>query len=514
MWFKKLKIKTKLILLLNFSAAIALLISLLGSSYHTYEFEKERYIQTLQQLSMITSKNIEASLVFDDIDSARHMLVPLKIDDTIISVAIYDNKNELFIKIDFNEKSALVDFTKFIDIEKKYIDWEYIFVSTPVVSNNTRIGKLVILSSIDDLKQNVIDKILFLSIIVIFVLIIIILLSIKLQTIFSKPIIELSEVMLEISQTKNYEIQVVSKYDDEFGTLYKGFNSMISEINKKDASVHELLDTLHSAKDELQTLYNQVNQSIDYASLIQGILVPEIETLNSYFSTSFAIWHPKDKVSGDIYMIRPINENELIVMVLDCTGHGVSGAFLTILTKALETQVITSSLDLNNQFSPAKILASFNKSMKSILKQESKKSILNVGFDAQIIHFNKQTNLLKFAGARNPLYYICDGELHEIKGDKHSIGYKNSDVDFVFTNYEIQTKKDMIFYLATDGYWDQLGGEKKLPFGKRRFKEFLLKHHKENMQDQQELLLYGLDDYEQMSSKKRNDDITIVGLKV
>jgi len=506
-----LKIRTKLILLLSFSAAIALLFYLLASSYHVYKFEKESYLKRLQQLSWITSKNVEAPLIFDDEESARTILYPLSIDDAIKTVLIYNEKNKVFIKLDFQEETQALDFKK---IPREYITWEYILVSSPILNQNSKIGKVVLVASTDNLKKNVLNAIIFLSLIAFVVLVIIILLSFKLQKVFSKPIIDLSEVMIDISKSGDYTLQVLPKYNDEFGTLYDGFNNMISEINKKDANVHQLLNNLNSAKDDLQKLYNQTRMSIDYASLIQGVLVPETELLNNYFSKSFAIWHPKDKVSGDIYMIRNINENELVVMVLDCTGHGVSGAFLTILTKALEAEVISTSIKEKNTISPATILSTFNKSMKCILKQESKKSILNVGFDAQIIHFNKETKVLKFAGARNPLYYIDENELYEIKGDKHSIGYKDSDAEFIFKEHEIQTKDGMLIYLATDGFWDQMGGAKKLPYGKKRFKNFLLKHHQETMQDQQELLLYELDDYEQEGSTKRIDDVTIVGMKV
>ena len=152
--------------------------------------------------------------------------------------------------------------------------------------------------------------------------------------------------------------------------------------------------------------------------------------------------------------------------------------------------------------------------MKLLLKQDTKKSILNVGFDAQILYYNKKEKICRFAGARNPLYYIKSFEIYEIKADRHSIGYKNSDINYIFSEHEFVVEDGVIIYLATDGYWDQLGGKQRLPYGRKRFKKLLLDNHKETLSDQQEILLYEIDEYQDIGDINRIDDITIIGLAV
>ena len=200
-------------------------------------------------------------------------------------------------------------------------------------------------------------------------------------------------------------------------------------------------------------------------------------------------------------------------MVIDCTGHGVPGAFVTMLVKAIERQVIAKiNNDHTIQVSPAWILSYFNKSMKQLLKQENEDSISNAGFDGGIIYYNKKENIIKFAGAETPLFYVKDNELKTIKGNRHSIGYKKSKIDYEFKEHIIEVKEEMSFYLSTDGYFDQNGGEKSFPFGKKRFSSIVEENHTELFIDQKEILLDTLQEYQQ--NDERNDDITIVGFQI
>ena len=139
-------------------------------------------------------------------------------------------------------------------------------------------------------------------------------------------------------------------------------------------------------------------------------------------------------------------------------------------------------------------------------------SISNAGFDGGIIYYNKQENIIKFSGAETPLFYVADGELSIIKGSRHSIGYKKSDVNYEFKEHTIEVKKGMQFYLTTDGYLDQNGGEKGFCFGKKRFQKIILDNYQESMADQQELFLHELAKYQ--GQEERNDDVTVVGFKI
>ncbi|MDB2563004.1 SpoIIE family protein phosphatase, partial [Sulfurimonas sp.] len=262
---------------------------------------------------------------------------------------------------------------------------------------------------------------------------------------------------------------------------------------------------------ELEDTHKHTQESIEYASLIQGALIPDNAIFEHFFQDSFAIWQPKDIVGGDIYLMNKINENEFVLMVIDCTGHGVPGAFVTMLVKAIERQLM-SNIHNEEITSPAKILSIFNKSIKHLLKQESMDSVSNAGFDGGILYYNKKEKYITYAGAETPLFYVEDDRIQVIKGSRHSIGYKKSDINFEFTQHRIDVKNGMCFYLTTDGYLDQNGGEKGFPYAKKRFKALIEENHTKPMLNQEEIFLDKLNAYQ--GNEETNDDITIVGFKI
>jgi serine phosphatase RsbU (regulator of sigma subunit) len=201
-------------------------------------------------------------------------------------------------------------------------------------------------------------------------------------------------------------------------------------------------------------------------------------------------------------------------MVIDCTGHGVPGAFVTMLVKAIERQIVATIKHNKDEIvSPGKLLGIFNRSMKHLLRQEDEYSVSNAGFDGSILYYNKKENIIKFSGAETPLFYIDESnKLITIKGNRQSIGYKKCDSNFEFKEHTIEVKQGMQFYLATDGYLDQNGGDKGFPFGKKRFCNIINEYRNESFADQQEVLLDELALYQ--GDEDRNDDVTLIGFKI
>ena len=272
-------------------------------------------------------------------------------------------------------------------------------------------------------------------------------------------------------------------------------------------------EELEVAKNSLEEVYRHTRDSIQYAALIQSALIPNNSNARKYFKDFLAIWHPKDMVGGDIYLFEELrDENEIILMVIDCTGHGVPGAFVTMVVKAIERQIIASLKYSNEPVSPAKMLQIFNTEMKSFLDQHDRSSLSNSGFDGQIVYYNKQKNILKIASARNEIFYIQENVLHSIKGDRQSVGYKDTPLDYEFSEHIIDLSKETSLYLFTDGYWDQIGGKRGFSFGKKRLKTLLQNIHTHTMADQQEELLYTLQEYQ--GDIENLDDITILALKI
>jgi len=284
--------------------------------------------------------------------------------------------------------------------------------------------------------------------------------------------------------------------------------TMAKEIAKRK----EAENSLSQALDNLKETNKLISDSIEYASLIQHALIPEKKLLDNTFEDYFTLWKPKDVVGGDIYLFEQINEDESILMVIDCTGHGVPGAFVTMLVKAIERQIVSTILNNNEEISPAKILNIFNKNIKHLLKQETVDSVSNAGFDGGIFYYNKKENLVKFSGAETPLFYLVDGEIKTIKGSRHSIGYKKSDPNFEFKEHTIQVTKGMQFYLTTDGFIDQNGGEKGFPFGKTKFKNIIIQNYQKDMKTQKDNFIQELQNYQKEYT--RNDDITLIGVRL
>ncbi|MEA2029529.1 MAG: SpoIIE family protein phosphatase [Campylobacterota bacterium] len=292
-------------------------------------------------------------------------------------------------------------------------------------------------------------------------------------------------------------------------------NKDLEELNHNlEIKVDQRTYDLEKTKQEIETIHQHTKASIEYASMIQSSLIPSDELFANHFEEFFTLWDPKDIVGGDIYLLEEIQDGDgVLLMVIDCTGHGVAGALVTMLVKAIERQIISTLEHTNNEnVSPAEMLKVFNISMKKLLKQESHKSLSNAGFDGQILYFDKKKKIVKCASARNEIFYLQNGEVHTIKGDRHSVGYRDSKPNYEFTEHTIDVSTPTSLYISSDGYWDQLGGEKQIGFSKKRLKKLIAKIKDEPMAEQKEKLLSSLQEYQ--GKRERQDDITFIGLKV
>jgi len=264
----------------------------------------------------------------------------------------------------------------------------------------------------------------------------------------------------------------------------------------------------------LAQVNKQITDSIQFAAIIQQAFIPEQQELSLFFEDYFTLWKPRDIVGGDIYFFDRLNDkDQAVLFFIDCTGHGVPGAFVTMLVKTLFRNLISFINKENEVVDPAKLLTIINSSLKHLLKQHTKKSLSNAGLDAAIVFIDKKRSRLIYAGANIPLFFKKENTaaISMVKADRHSLGYKTSNADFVFKNHSLIFDETMQFYLTTDGYIDQNGGKKGFPMGKREFKTLLETHTKASMKDQKTILEEKLIAYQ--GDEDRNDDITIIGFK-
>lgn len=257
---------------------------------------------------------------------------------------------------------------------------------------------------------------------------------------------------------------------------------------------------------ELNEKNMKIMDSIQYAKFIQKSILPPLEELDSVLPGHFIIWKPKDIVGGDFYFLKKLSHG-YILAIGDCTGHGVPGALMTMTANSILNNIIEHVCSDD----PAIILKEMNLYLKQTLYGRSDENSIDDGLDAGIIYISNEKKLV-YAGAKIPLYKRTKDGIECFKGDRKGIGYRNTSNDYEFTNFEIEVKGDEVFYITTDGYTDQNGGEKDLPFGKKRLKEIILKYSGEPLDEQlnlfqQELKLY-------MKDEEQRDDITVMAFKV
>ena len=298
--------------------------------------------------------------------------------------------------------------------------------------------------------------------------------------------------------------------------LVTGLEAGASDYLTKPISKDELLARLktHLHIKELQVeavrlvaieaVNKMMMESIQYAKIIQSALLPNSAMVKTYLPKSFFLWMPRELVGGDMLYAESVADG-FIIAVIDCTGHGVPGAFMTMIAITSLRRIIRDE----NCYEPAKILKRLNFLVKTSLQQETEHAESDEGLDAAICLVKAHEQRLIFAGAKLPLYYIYNDKLTVIKGDKQSLGYKKSDLNFTFSNHTVNIEEGMSFYLSSDGFLDQLGGAKRFRFANKRFKNLLLENHHYTFDEQSERLLQAFNEYK--GDNDRQDDVTVVG---
>ncbi len=497
--FNNFSIRTKLIFLLSLSAMIALSISMISFSFSILSFQKQDSITNLTQLARISSENITASLTFDDEISAKNILQPLSINKNIQVALVYDLQNDLFASYVSDKNSFKIEkkLLNPLDTATKHFDWNQIGVTVPIVLNENIIGHLKIISDTEQLKSKVIDELQMMSVVSILTLFILVFLAFKIHKIFTRPIFNLINIMDLVARSNHYDMRVECENDDEFKYLYDGFSNMLAKVQTQNEKIEEI--------------HQQTRDSIEYSADIQKAILPKKENIDKFFNDSFVLWEPKDTVGGDIYFFQTLrHEDEALLMVIDCTGHGVPGAFVTMLVKAIEKEIVAKLIKSDYDINPAKIMNYFNKNMKKLLDQNDKNSISNAGFDGGIVYINKREKVLKFSGSQTPLFVVQDDVLQIIKGDKQSVGYKKTDIDYKYTEHKVDLFKPTRVYLTTDGYLDQTGGEKGFLYGKKRLVRLVSDVFKKPFYEQLKLFQKAFSNYKARSETK--DDGTLLGV--
>ena len=409
-----------------------------------------------------------------------------------------------------------------------------------------------------------------------FITIIIILFSLIIGSYFLKkilsPIEKLSKTALRV-QSGDLKIRSGIVRHDEIGILAREFDAMVEKLDghveELDKKVKEKTRELAENYSKLEYANSQVMESIQYARNIQHAILPHSETKPREISDSFVLWRPKDIIGGDIFWLTR-NQKGFIFAVIDCTGHGVPGAIMTMIACMALNQIVQElgqagchaangqardrisnkagdqtsnkagdqtsnkvndqisnkvndqisnkvsdqvnnklSNNFNKQICPGAILKELNRVVQLSLGQDSRDAESDDGLDIAICSVDTDGEILIFAGANLSLFIQENGEIQRIKGDRQSIGYKSSDLSFDFKEHKIEIDRKKQFYMTTDGLISQVGGNHALPFGRRRFLKCLSEHHHYGFSDQKKALEKVLSQYQ--GDEEQRDDITVVG---
>ena len=252
----------------------------------------------------------------------------------------------------------------------------------------------------------------------------------------------------------------------------------------------------------------KITDSINYAKRIQQAILPSKELIKSALPDSFIFFRPKDIVSGDFYWFSEKND-KIIIAVADCTGHGVPGAFMSMIGNTLLDEIV----NVKNIFEPDQILNHLNKSIVNTLHQGTDKSATqDDGMDITILSINKKNKEIEFAGANHFSYLFGDSQLKILHGDVFSIGGMFGKEDINFTSQKIKIESGSSIYLFTDGFIDQFGGEKNSKFLSCKFEQLLQSIQQCDMKQQQERLTTAFDDWK--GNNKQLDDVLVFGIRL
>jgi serine phosphatase RsbU (regulator of sigma subunit) len=294
------------------------------------------------------------------------------------------------------------------------------------------------------------------------------------------------------------------------------------EISEQKEEIESQRDEIEAQRDLLFAQKKEITDSIGYAQRIQAAILPHKSYLDEIIPDYFVLFNPRDIVSGDFYWIREVNSS-IVIVAADCTGHGVPGAFMSMLGITLLNELFGEGrID-----KPGEILGQLRTKVKAMLVQEGNIRDQKDGMDMAIAVIDKEKRELQFAGAYNPLYLIrgkeqlkgkesgsaIQGEnslLFEFKGDKQPIGVHWEET--AFTNQLIHLEKGDSVYVFSDGFVDQFGGSQRKKFKTQKFKDLLLEIQSEPMELQKKILEESFEKWR--GNIEQIDDVCVIGVRV
>ncbi|MBN2349655.1 MAG: SpoIIE family protein phosphatase [Bacteroidales bacterium] len=287
--------------------------------------------------------------------------------------------------------------------------------------------------------------------------------------------------------------------------LLKKTRILEEKVQERTAEIQRQNDELEKQSNLIKNKNKEITDSIRYASRIQSAIIPPIELLNRIFNENFILSKPKDIVSGDFYWLAK-KEDKIIITVADCTGHGVPGAFMSMLGITFLNEIVNGP----GKIRPDIILDTLKEKVITALRQNEESSNFD-GLDLSLCVIDQDFTKLQYAGALNNMVHISNGNLNILKADRMPVGISLYEYG-KFSMKELKINKGDVLYMFSDGFQDQFGGEKDKKFTSKRLLEILLFNHQKPMHEQKEILDKTFIDWKR--NYEQTDDITILGLRL
>lgn len=349
---------------------------------------------------------------------------------------------------------------------------------------------------------------------------------------------EMKQNMEEIEAQRDDILQktvILEQQKEEIEVQAENMRSINDQLEIKNTNlaqqkeeIYTQAEVLKQSNDKVQYILTELKEkqkliekknfdtlsSINYAKRIQNVLLPDKESIAKYLPESFVFFSPKDIVSGDFYWFAQ-REDHVFIAAVDCTGHGVPGAFMSVIGHNLLHEIVVSECI----YSPEQILKELHKGVREILKQGS--TLNRDGMEIAICAINKKEKRLAFAGARSPLCYIENDEIKMIKGDKLPIGGEQKEQERLFQLHEISLNSDgenatssasQMFYIFSDGFQDQFGGRHGEKYMSKRFRNFL--HSISYMPINLQMSKLEEEFRQWKGENEQTDDVLVIGIKL
>jgi len=334
--------------------------------------------------------------------------------------------------------------------------------------------------------------------------------------------IAVNKLVTNFEKTKEFSINVgagnfnipfepLSDHDEMGKALLRMRDDLLSYRSEMEQKVRAQTQEIRRQKEEVEiqkekvtALYIDLQSSIDYAQRLQETILPNDASIKRMFPDSFVFFRPKATVSGDFYWFKELGGKKVFAAA-DCTGHGVPGAFMSLVGHNVlntVTKVFTK---------PSQILNNANRLAVDVLRPIDGETYMRDGMDIALCTIDQRAMTLEFSGAHNPVYIIRNGELITVESDPFSIGsYINNEREF--TNHNVNLKEGDCLYIFSDGYADQFGGPKGKKFMRKRFRELLMEISHLPMPEQKWRLMDTLDRWQ--GNQEQVDDILVIGIRI